>query len=98
MRLGARENADQCIFLAATTESFDIYSGFFTFVYLTSIWQDFIVSNALLCFSGVTPAQQPAVTDIGTSGRNAFISKAFETTQMSVHNPISSIDSIFFYL
>lgn len=71
---------------------------FFAFVYLTSIWQDFIVSNALLCFSGVTPAQQPAVTDIGTSGRNAFISKAFETTQMSVHNPISSIDSIFFSL
>ena len=60
----------------------------------TSIWQLFITSKADLCFSGVTPAQQLASTEIVASGYFAFKINAFEITQISVHTPINSISSM----
>ena len=50
-----------------------------------------MVSSAARCFSGVTPAQQAESTLMGLSQKIAFKSSAFDTTQMSVHRPISSI-------
>jgi len=48
------------------------------------IWQLLMVSRAAACFSGVTPAQQEASTDTGSSGMNAFMRRALDTTQISV--------------
>ena len=55
------------------------------------IWQERMVSRAASCFAGVTPAQQEASQEMGVSGRVALISRALDTTQISVHRPTSSI-------
>ncbi len=57
----------------------------------TCIWHDLMVSSAAICFSGVTPAQPEESTEILTSGINALRSSAFDTTQISVQSPTSSI-------
>ncbi len=40
--------------------------------------------------SGVIPAQQLESTVISTSGKNAFVIRAFETTHISVQTPTIS--------
>lgn len=55
------------------------------------IWQLDITARAASCFDNVTPAQQEASTNIGTSGKAAFSRSAFDTTHMSVQRPIISI-------
>ena len=49
--------------------------------------------KAFSWLSGVTPAQQEAVTLTGSSGKNAFNTIALEMTQISVQRPISSTHS-----
>ena len=66
--------------------------------YFTTIWQLLIVSKAASCFSLVTPAAHAESTKTGVSGRNALIRSAFETTQISVQSPTSSMDSIGVFL
>ena len=46
-----------------------------------------MVANAASWLSGVTPAQQEAMTLTGISGRYALIKIALETTQISVQSP-----------
>lgn len=57
----------------------------------TSIWHIFIVARAELWVSGVTPAQQAESTLISAFGKSAFRINAFDTTQISVQSPTSSI-------
>ena len=52
-----------------------------------------MVVRAASCFSGVTPAQQSRRTEISASGKADFSTSALDTTQMSVHRPISSIST-----
>ena len=59
----------------------------------TSIWHIFIVARAELWVSGVTPAQQAESTLISAFGKSAFRINAFDTTQISVQSPTSSIFS-----
>ena len=66
--------------------------------YFTTIWQLLIVSRAASCLSLVTPAAHAESTKTGVSGRNALIRSAFETTQISVQSPTSSMDSIGVFL
>lgn len=49
-----------------------------------------MVSSAASCFCGVTPAQSAPFTVKSASGRAALMSRALETTQISVHTPQSS--------
>ena len=63
------------------------------FAPITSIWHIFIVVSAALWLSGVTPAQQAASTRISASGKCALSSSAFDTTQISVQSPISSMQN-----
>ena len=49
-----------------------------------------MVSRAARWVSGLTPAQQAASTEMGTSGNAAFSSSALLTTQISVQRPMSS--------
>ena len=49
--------------------------------------------RAASCEAGLTPAQQAASTEMGSSGIAALSSSAFDTTQISVHRPTSSTDS-----
>src|SRR5574344_422510 len=58
-------------------------------------WHIFIVSIAARCVFFVTPAQHVEATCTVISGHFALSSIAFETTQMSVHNPTSSTSSYF---
>ena len=53
-----------------------------------------MVARAASWLAGVTPAHSLASTRIGTSGSMALISSALLTTQMSVHSPTSSIESM----
>ena len=52
-----------------------------------------MAARALSWLAGVTPAQQPRRTAMGVSQSRAFRHRALEMTQMSVHNPTSSMAS-----
>ncbi len=62
--------------------------------YRICTWQLAMVAIAASCAAGVAPAHRAGFTASGTSGRCALMVRALLTTQMSVHRPQSSMESM----
>ena len=83
----------QCEHLTKSSAFHQKYGYATIFNHSIFTWHIFIVSSAAWWLSWVTPAQHDLITRIGVSGSAALISSALDTTQISVHNPISVISS-----